>query len=100
MTDIRWAEQNSSKSASVSGQPMKAYIEIVDSLAAYRKDLTEADLRHIGDFTIWGVAQWMYNKGYYGVYGCEGFHAVCGDIDIPWTTEKARSIWNKVPGGL
>ena len=73
----------------------KAYIEIVDSLAAYRQDLTQLDLRHIGDFTVWRVAQWLYNRGYTGVYGCVGFHAVCGDIDIPWTTEEARSIWEQ-----
>jgi hypothetical protein len=73
----------------------RAYIEIVNSLVACRKDLTEADLRHIGDFTIWRVAQWMYDKGYYGVYGMVGFHAVCGDIDIPWTSEEAKSMYAK-----
>lgn len=30
-----------------------------------------------------------------GVYGCQDFHAVCGDIDIPWATEEAREVWGE-----
>jgi hypothetical protein len=71
----------------------KAYIEIVNALQAYRKDLTEDDLRQIGDFTEGRVDAWLYKKGYYYGIGMVGFHAVCGDIDIPWTAEEARSLW-------
>jgi hypothetical protein len=64
-----------------------AYIEIVGGIAVYRWNLNQADLRHIGDFTRWRVAQWLHNRG---VVGLDDFHAVCGDIDIPWDTEEAR----------
>jgi hypothetical protein len=70
-----------------------AYIEIVGGIAVYRWNLNQADLRHIGDFTRWRVAQWLYDR-----LGPEDsmqdFHAVCGNIDIPWDTEAARLIWN------
>jgi|GEM_PF-3729796 len=69
----------------------KAYIEIVGDLSVSRWNLNQFDLRLIGEFTRWRVAQWLYNRG---VVGLDDFHAVCGDIDIPWDTEEARSIWN------
>jgi hypothetical protein len=79
----------------------RAYIEVVNSLSAHRSNLNQADLRHIGEFTRWRVAQWLYNKSFEG--GIGDFHAVCGDIDIPWDTEEARLAWEAweiVPGGL
>jgi hypothetical protein len=74
---------------------MKAYTEIVGDISISRCNLNKADLRHIGAFTRWRVAQWLYNRSMGG--GIGDFHAVCGDIDIPWDTEAAKSIWEKVP---
>jgi hypothetical protein len=39
------------------------------------------------------VAQWLYNKSFEG--GIGDFHAVCGDIDIPWDTEAGRLRWEQ-----
>jgi hypothetical protein len=80
------------------GSMIEAYIELVGGLSISRWNLNEDDLRHIGEFTRWRVAQWLYNKCFEG--GIEDFHAVYGDIDIPWDTEAARSIWMKRSGGL
>jgi hypothetical protein len=68
------------------------YIEVVGGISMYRSNLTQSDLRLIGDFSRWRVAQWLYNQSPEG--GTDDFHAVCGDIDIPWDTEEARSVWN------
>jgi hypothetical protein len=67
------------------------YIEIVSGIGVGRRNLNEADLRHIGKFTRWSVAQWLYNQSPEG--GIDDFHAVFGDIDIPWATEAARLRW-------
>jgi hypothetical protein len=66
----------------------KAYIEIIGGISMYRSNLTQSDLRLIGEFTRWRVAQWLHNQSPEG--GIEDFHAVCGDIDIPWDTEAGR----------
>jgi len=72
----------------------KPYIEIIGGISMYRSNLTQADLRHIGDFTRWRVAQWLYDhQGPEDSF--KDFHAVCGDIDIPWDSEEARSIWEQ-----
>ena len=71
-----------------------AYIEIVSGIGAGRRNLNEADLRHIGEFTRWRVAQWLYDhQGPEDSF--KDFHAVCDDIDIPWDSEEARSIWDR-----
>jgi len=69
-----------------------AYIETVGKFVLCRRDLIAADLGLIGEFTRENISRWL-DKGYWfemGVYGYEDFHAVCGDIDIPWTTEEGR----------
>ena len=76
----------------------KAYIEIIGDLSISRVNLNQLDLRHIGEFTRWRVAQWLHNRSQGN--GISDFHAVCGDIDIPWDTEEARLAWlawEKVP---
>jgi hypothetical protein len=30
------------------------------------------------------------------IYGCEDFHAVCGDIYIPWATSGAKNAYQRV----
>jgi hypothetical protein len=75
----------------------RQYIEVVGGIGMYRHNLNQADLRSIGEFTRWRVAQWLYD--HQGPEdSMEDFHAVCGDIDIPWDTEAARSVWNGVRG--
>jgi hypothetical protein len=74
---------------------MSAYIEIVGAVARYGFELTDNDLREIGEFTRENVFKWMKSSHSpsvfeVGVYGCEDFHAVCGDLDIPWATEESK----------
>jgi hypothetical protein len=72
----------------------KPYVEIIGGISMYRSNLTQADLRHIGEFTRWRVAQWLYDpQGPEDSF--KDFHAVCGDIDIPWDKEESRSIWEQ-----
>lgn len=90
---------------------MSAYIEIVSAITNMRFDLDEFDLWAIGgsyvsgrsataredmarrEFTRENIAAWL-DRGNcrfdIGVYGWEDFHAVCGDIDIPWATKEGR----------
>lgn len=76
---------------------MDAYIEIVGAVAVWRCELHSSDLCFIGEFTRENVLRWMENYNFeVGVYGQEDFHAVCGDIDIPWATEKARLCWTRL----
>ena len=72
---------------------MSAYIEIVGAVYATRRhELTDFDLWAIGEFTRENISKWLERSncldGWTGIYGCEDFHAVCGDIDIPWATEE------------
>jgi hypothetical protein len=94
--DIPWATEEARScwmKCGVRVMTEKAYIEIVGDLSISRWNLNQFDLRVIGDFTRWRVAQWLYNRSQES--GISDFHAVCGDIDIPWDTEAARSIWMK-----
>ena len=78
-----------------------AYIETVGKFVLCRRDLIAADLGLIGEFTRENISRWL-DKGYWfemGVYGYEDFHAVCGDIDIPWDTEEARLCYATGPTG-
>lgn len=61
-----------------------------------RHELDDYALRSIGDFTRENIATWLYKDVFeVGVYGGEDFHAVFGDINIPWTTEESRLIWER-----
>ena len=72
-----------------------AYIEIVAEVTWTKGELQHFDLWNIGEFTRENVASWLdrcggpVNSGMWE-YGYVDFHAVCGDIDIPWADE-----WNK-----
>jgi hypothetical protein len=69
---------------------------------AVRYELTDSDLREIGEFTRENVLTWM--ESHKGVdwfdtltWGpIHDFHAVCGDIDTPWGAEEGRSFWTTV----
>jgi len=84
---------------------MNAYIEIVGVVALSRHELTNSDLRQIGEFTRENVSAWMEShKGpdWIGILPVKDFHVVCGDnsrlrdTDIPWATEKGRLCWDEV----
>ncbi len=70
---------------------MSAYIELVGGPGLMRRyELTDSDLREIGKFTRGNVLMWMESHrgvDWADVLPIEDFHAVCGDIDIPWATE-------------
>ena len=76
---------------------MRAYIEFLGAVTVGgRMELDKDDLRAIGEFTRENVSAWF--EGYtspdwVGVPPVEDFHAVYGDIDIPWATEEARRLW-------
>ena len=75
----------------------QAYIEILGAVAQTRFNLNQTDLRSIGEFTRENISNWMKRQrstNWLGLLPVEDFHAVCGDIDIPWTTEDARSSDN------
>ena len=75
---------------------MRAYIDILGTIALLRYELTTGDLRNIGEFTRANVSRWMESHtdpGWVGILPVEDFHAVCGNIDIPWATENAGLRW-------
>ena len=102
---------------------MNAYIEIItaalpvvqndsaqerDKHLYVRYELTDSDLREIGQFTRGNVRTWM--ESHQGVDWfdilCWGpihdFHAVCGDnsgrrdMDIPWAKEESKQLFQRV----
>lgn len=75
-----------------------AYIELVSTVAVRRHILNDGELREIGSFISGNVRMWL--DGHKGLdwmeyVPVEDFHAVCGDIDIPWATEEAKRIFYK-----
>jgi hypothetical protein len=75
---------------------MCAYIEILGAVMKWRRGLTNSDLRQIGKFTRENVLAWMERQrstDWVGTLPVEDFHAVCGDMDIPWATEEAKLFW-------
>src|SRR5690242_4519151 len=87
---------------------MDSYLDIMAAVCTWRFDLTDSDLREIGNFTRENIVSWL-NRGFSGfkweagclknrffefhVYGIQDFHAVCGDIDIPWASEESKKSW-------
>lgn len=72
---------------------MDAYIEILGAMTKWQCELTDSDLREIGEFTRENVLRWMESHNgadWWTTLPLVDFHAVCGDIDIPWATEEAR----------
>ncbi|HET9406014.1 MAG TPA: hypothetical protein VFO39_02140 [Candidatus Sulfotelmatobacter sp.] len=76
---------------------MAAYIEIISTVRMARFDLSALELWAIGDFTRENIVSWLNRGNFFeiGIYGWEDFHAVCGDIDIPWTDERAKLYGSK-----
>ena len=74
----------------------RAYVEIVGDVTAWSLKLTLWDRCRIGKFTRENVAKWLENRtridpGWFPV----DFHAVCGDIDIPWATKEGRDCYQR-----
>jgi hypothetical protein len=79
--------------------PSGAHIEFLGGVAVSRYELTRSELREIGKFTRGNVLMWMESHrgpDWVGMLPVEDFHAVCGDIDIPWATEHGRMLWMKI----
>jgi len=70
------------------------YIETVSEIASLRRELSKADLCFIGEFTRENISRWLDRGSWFevGLYGYADFHAVCGDIDIPWSGVAVASI--------
>jgi hypothetical protein len=84
---------------------MNAYIEIVSAIGIYRHELTNSDLREIGEFARENISNWLASHtspDWVGILPVSDFHAVCGDnsrlrdTDIPWATERGRLRWVEV----
>jgi len=81
---------------------MNAYIEIQGSFRTQRLwewELRPQDLRAIGEFTRENIQKWVEwrfvdppNRHYADLL--VDFHAVCGEIDIPWRSEQSKRIWD------
>lgn len=74
------------KSGNMENKP-QAYIEILGAVAQTRCNLNQTDLRSIGEFTRENISNWMKRQrstNWLGLLPVEDFHAVCGDVDIPW----------------
>lgn len=75
---------------------MRAYIEIKGAVRSVRLKLFDNELQEIGGFTRESILRWLENVNYHrnyslvGVLPVKDFHAVCGDIGIPWATEEGR----------
>jgi len=76
-----------------------AYIEYLGGIVVSLYELTASELCEIGEFTRENIVKWFESHrgpDWVGVLPVEDFHAVCGDIDIPWATETACLKWTTV----
>lgn len=78
-------------------------MEVIGDVRAERVKISDDALRLIGDFTRENVLKWYTNLLETKTYGFDGlgmlpiedFHAVCGNIDIPWAKEEYKAEWAK-----
>jgi hypothetical protein len=82
---------------------MQAYIEIIsEHIIPGRFELQRFELWLIGEFTRENISRWLDSGGplgwsfEMGVYGWTDFHAVCGEIDVPWASEEAKNAYERV----
>lgn len=71
---------------------MRAYIECISVYAGgvvWGSVLHDSDLVEIGEFTRGNIERWLASYGGPCIECCgvQDFHAVCGEIDIPWREE-------------
>jgi hypothetical protein len=67
--------------------------------------LNGSELQEIGEFTRENVLKWLKawlradcNGVFWGAldyFEDDDFHAVCGDIDIPWANEDTKRMWDE-----
>jgi hypothetical protein len=85
---------------------MHPYIDIGNSWCSWRHDLSDNDLRNIGEFTTENILRWIKNPQYHNhgpepLMNFEGtlvdFHAVCGDKDLRWETTEPWTPFDGVP---
>lgn len=84
-------------------QPVRqAYVEVVGKLwmgstAGYTYQLTDADLTSMGEFNRETVGKWL--KSHSGDFQLiTYFHAVCGEIDLPWEDQDIGLIFQEMVG--
>ena len=85
---------------------MRAYIDIGNSWCSWRHDLSDGDLRNIGEFTTHNILRWL-NTSKQPFEGFDPlrdssltlveFHAVYGDKDLRWETTEAWTPYDGVP---
>jgi hypothetical protein len=76
----------------------KRYIELVGGVVLLRYELTDEELRSIGKFTRVNISMWLDSHTgpeWSSMLPVEDFHAVCGDIDIPWATKEAFECYSR-----
>ena len=78
--------------SALSSKPMRAYIEIAGTTGSLRYEFHDYELRSIGEFTRENILRWLENSyianSVVGLLPVRDFHAVCGDIEIPWATKE------------
>ena len=81
------------------GTAVEAYIDLLSHvLLLGRYALTDEDLRRIGRFTRGNVLRFILERDLASVgegYGLRDFHAVCGDVEIPWEDPSSQSVFDE-----
>jgi hypothetical protein len=84
-------------------EPKKRYIEVVGDFTTWPIGLTLWDVFCIGEFTRENVADWLAanftRRTRFKEDGPVDFHAVCGDIDIPWATKEGFECYSRRNSG-
>lgn len=78
---------------------MKALIEFfVEGGGADYRGLNDTELREIGEFTRENILKWRPIVDSFSgeMEGIKDFHAVCGDVEIPWATEEAKQEYERI----
>jgi len=87
---------------------MRPYIDIGNSWCSWRQDLSDSDMRDIGEFTTENILRWLRtSKQPFDQCGFDPlkdssltlveFHAVCGDKDLRWGTTEPWTPYDGVP---
>lgn len=85
----------------VKANQMRAYIECTSDYAGgavWGSALHDSDLFEIGEFTRGNIERWLASYGGPCIECCgvQDFHAVCGDIDIPWREERNAQEYKRL----
>jgi hypothetical protein len=87
---------------------MRPYIDIGNSWCSWRHELSDSDLRNIGEFTTEKILRWLKtSKQPFDRCGFDPlkdssltpveFHAVWGDKDLRWETTEPWTPYDGVP---